>query len=1039
MEMQAVDEYHQAAELFELGNYSSAQEILLKIIEINQLDFDALHLLGLVNLNTGKLNESVKCFEKVLSIYEPHKFAHYNLGLCLQSLGYFDESSKHYERAIELYPHYLDAINNLGVVKLNLNQFDAAEIQFNLAISLQPNNSKAYNNRGNLYFKLKKYDAAEKDYVTALSIDADNPEYHFNLGSCLLQKNKYEEAIELFNQVIQLIPGYTAANKNIALALYKLHRYKEAEVYFKKALESDRSDAQTYFNLASCYREMGDSDAAVKNFNEVIKLDPNYESVFVNIGNMYKTLGNDKLAEKYYGKVSGDKNSKAIAYTNLGVMRMGLGFAEDAIDYFNIALKYSQEYPEIHYNKSHALLISGNFEEGWKEYEWRKKRKEYYPREYSKPELRRGISVKGKRILVFDEQGLGDSIQFIRFIPKLKEVGADVILECNKLLMRIFKPIAGNSIMIERRIDKEPSIEYEYQIPLLSLPNYFNTKLETIPSEAPYIFPEKELASKMSKLINSEGNFKVGIVWGGNPKHTGDNKRSIPLSNFGKLLEVDNVKLFSLQKGIPLEQIKENKIPIVVLNDNLNDFADTAAVIENLDLVITIDTSVAHLAGAMKKPVWLLLPFFPDWRWLLERNNSPWYPSMRIFRQRTEGDWDYVFDNVIKELYSFINNKNPIQQQNYSADLGIKEIKSNLNENRIHNNKLYLGLTNTGDFGWGIVNKYLKKELSNRIEVYSLEEKGQPSENELNSAKVFQLLKDLDLNPLFNLRGKENFGYTVFENELNSNSVINAEMFDKVFAASSWGRNKLIQAGIKNSDCIIQGIDTNLFYPVDRQRNDNLFVIFSGGKFELRKGQDLVIKAISILQKKYKDIILINAWYNLWMESARLLTLSKYIKYEEKGNNWHDFMDNIYLINDVDPQRVFTMPLIPNQKLRDLYLKSDIGLFPNRCEGGTNLVMMEYMACGKPVIASYNTGHKDVLTENNSLLLKEMKKFNIVDQNQKLISEWEEPNFDEIIDKLEYAYNHRNEIKQIGEKAGESMKKFTWAHTADSLLKKVGI
>ena len=309
----------------------------------------------------------------------------------------------------------------------------------------------------------------------------------------------------------------------------------------------------------------------------------------------------------------------------------------------------------------------------------------------------------------------------------------------------------------------------------------------------------------------------------------------------------------------------------------------------------------------------------------------------------------------------------------------------------------------------------------------------------MKEAKVFQLLRDLDFNPLFEARGKENFGYTVFENELNERSVANGDFYDKVIAASTWGRNKLLEAGIKNAGCLIQGIDTELFFPGDIKRNDNLFVIFSGGKFELRKGQDLVLRAISILQKKYKDIILIAAWYNLWLESARLMSLSKHIKYEEQGKTWEEFMNHIYVINEFDPQRVFTMPLVPNQKLRELYLKSDIGLFPNRCEGGTNLVMMEYMACGKPVIASYNTGHKDVLSEKNSLPLKDMREYKIFDQEQRMVSDWEEPNLDEIIFQIEYAYHHRDEIKNIGDQAAKSMKNFTWSHTADNLLKVIGI
>ncbi len=860
METEITSVYSQAVELFERKDYSSAQELLLKLVSENPYDIDALHLLGKIHLDLGEISGAIEYFEKTISIYDSHPSAHYNLGLCYQSLNNEELARKHFERAL------------------------------------------------------------------------------------------------------------------------------------------------------------------------------------INIGFNFRRAGNDEEAEKYFDKISSDKKSKAILFTNIGVEKMGRGFVKEAIEYFELALQYSDEYPEIHYNNSHALLITGNLGEGWKEYEWRKKRKEYYPREYSKPELKPGMPVKGKKILVFDEQGLGDSIQFIRYILKLKEEGAEIILECNKKLHRIFKTIAGNSYMIERRIDKEPQVEFDYQIPLLSLPFYFGTNLNNIPSIGQYIFAERELTKKMSALIGTENDFKIGIVWGGNPSHTSDDKRSIPLSHFSRLLSVENVKLLALQKGSPLKQIEEINFLVYVLDKYLNDFADTAAAIENLDLVITIDTSVAHLAGAMGKPVWLLLPFFPDWRWLLNRNDSPWYPTMKIFRQKEEGDWTTVFDEVVREMHSIVKSKGYLTCRNNYA-VGSKEYREECNGKVIvkaQNEKLYLGLSGKQDYGWGIVNRYLKKEVASRIAIHSLEEKGIPPAEELKDAKIFQILKDLSFNPIFDVAGRSNFGYTVFENELNDQSVANSLRYDLVIAASTWGKNKLLESGIKNAGCLIQGVDTEKFYPGINKRNDNLFVIFSGGKFELRKGQDLVLKAISILQKKYKDIILITAWYNLWLESARLMAVSKHIKYEERGNTWEDFMKNIYLINGIDPGRVFTMPLIPNNKLRELYLKSDIGLFPNRCEGGTNLVMMEYMACGKPVIASYNTGHKDIIDARNSIPLMKMKKFELIDQDKKLVADWEEPDVEEIIFQIEFAYHQRDELKLIGTEAAKSMRNFTWANTAENLLRITG-
>jgi tetratricopeptide (TPR) repeat protein/glycosyltransferase involved in cell wall biosynthesis len=965
-----------------------------------------------------------------------------------------ESACKHFRRAIEIQPDYLDAINNLGVALLYLKEYSEAEKNFNTAIAMRPESAKAYNNRGNLFYNQDKFSQAEMNYRTAINLEPGNHEFNFNLGNCYLQQKNFNDALTYFKKSLELDPSNTLANNNIGLTLFKLRKYKEAEAYFKLALTKEPENAEVNFNLAGCYKELGESASeneklkrAIELYNKAVEIDPDLKGALINIGNIYKKLGKENEAEKYFDKVADDDYDKVIAFTNLGVLRMSPGTLEEAVEYFDRAIKANGTISEPHYNKAHALLLRGNFAEGWKEYEWRKKRKEFHAREFSRPELVQGIDVKGKRILVYDEQGLGDSIQFIRFVPLLIAQGANVILECNESLIDLFRDVVPGAEIIKRNLTNEPIVEYDYQIPILSLPLYFNIIKEDFITKDPYLFANQSSKQKMAGFVESGKDLKIGIVWGGNPNHTGDNKRSCKLALFKSLYNAGGVKLISLQKGDPLYQTIGIDFPLVILDSYLNTLMDTAGAIENLDLVITVDTSIAHLAGAMGKPVWLLVPYFPDWRWQLERKDSPWYSSMRLFRQSEEDNWELVFKEIINEL----KNKKMQQQKDVSkndsnqtpqnANPVLASIMSKLKpENVIKpKGKLFLGLSGTGDFGWGVVNKYLKQEVSSKVEVRSLEENQFPTPEELKQAKIFQLIKDLDFNPLFDIKGKENFGYTVFENELTPKSVANAKNFDKVVTASTWDYEKLLAAGINNADLVIQGIDPKMFYPDDTKRNENLFVIFSGGKFEIRKGQDLILKAVSILQKKYPDIILINAWYNVWVESLRLMKYSKYIKYEEKGNTWDEFMNNIYYCNDIDSKRVFTLPLVPNKDLRKIYLKSDIGLFPNRCEGGTNLVMMEYMACGKPVIASYNTGQKDVLTDDNSLMLKQMKEYKLFDSENKLFADWEEPDLDEIIEKIEFAYHNRNVLKTVGNAAAETMEKFTWSDTAVKLLKVVGL
>lgn len=364
----------------------------------------------------------------------------------------------------------------------------------------------------------------------------------------------------------------------------------------------------------------------------------------------------------------------------------------------------------------------------------------------------------------------------------------------------------------------------------------------------------------------------------------------------------------------------------------------------------------------------------------------------------------------------------------------IKEQVSSI-KNQESELRLYLALSAGENFGWGVCSKYLNNEvpkLRPNSEIWNFHEKGQVDSKV--EGLVFHALTGLEFDTLSKLRGAKNVGYTFFENELNDLSVVNSKKYEMVLGGSSWNKEKMIEKGISNAGVLIQGIDPEVFYPVEEKLNEDFFIIFSGGKFELRKGQDLVLKAVKIMQEKYNNVILVNAWYNMWPKTMDLMSRSTYIKYERNSDNYLEVMNNLYSLNGLDKNRIFTYELINNKELRNFYSQTDIGLFPNRCEGGTNLVLMEYMACAKPVIASYNSGHKDILTQNNSLMLTEMAEDKLYFNNN-LWADWEEPSLDEIISKLEYAYHNRSAIRQIGKNAGEFMKKFTWTDTAKELIK----
>jgi len=274
---------------------------------------------------------------------------------------------------------------------------------------------------------------------------------------------------------------------------------------------------------------------------------------------------------------------------------------------------------------------------------------------------------------------------------------------------------------------------------------------------------------------------------------------------------------------------------------------------------------------------------------------------------------------------------------------------------------------------------------------------------------------------------------------LQEDAPINARFYNLIFAGSTWCRQKLEEKRISWVQTLIQGVDPDLFFPIDFEKPSgrDKFIIFSGGKFELRKGQDLVLRAVKILQDKYDDIVLMNLWQNPWKFSFETMKRSPYIKFVAKGETWEEIIKNIMAENGMDPEKNIALPPINNNQLKNVYANTDIGIFSNRCEGGTNLVLMEYMACARPVIASYNTGHSDILTKDKALLLEEMKPHEAFDEQGKTVGVWQEPDLDELVSKLEYAYLNRNELHSIARQAGDDMKKYTWHATAKDLLEKI--
>ena len=315
-----------------------------------------------------------------------------------------------------------------------------------------------------------------------------------------------------------------------------------------------------------------------------------------------------------------------------------------------------------HWNLSLALLLSGDFAGGWEEYEWRWKMKNNDGRNYSCP-LWQGEDIVGRTINLHVEQGFGDTIQFIRYAPMVMQRGAKVIVECQPQLVRLLASVEGLAHITDRTAS---SIYFDMHAPLLSLPRIFSTTLKTIPCHVPYLSADRVLVAKWRQKIEPlPGRFRVGLVWAGNPTHGNDRNRSCALVDFALLAKIPNVIFYSLRKDEGAEQCENppHEINLVDLTRDIADFADTAALMDNLDLIISVDTAVAHLAGALGRPVWTLLPFVPDWRWLLDRRDNPWYPTMRLFRQSKPGNWRGVMADVANALREYVVNSEQPQHQ----------------------------------------------------------------------------------------------------------------------------------------------------------------------------------------------------------------------------------------------------------------------------------------------------------------------------------------------------------------------------------------
>jgi tetratricopeptide (TPR) repeat protein len=699
------------------GRFEEAKRLYLQILSIDVRHADSLHLLGLVeyegkryepayhcNLGLvleaqGRLGDAVGAYRQAIAFRNTSVEAHYNLGNALRRLGRPAEAVPCYERAIELQPNHASALNNLGNTLWDLGQGAGAVACYQRALAIHPDNPEALNNLGNIlqdqgkpadakacferalilnpnyadawsnlgaiFRDFDDFEKARACFMKALELKPNHPNAFCNLGAVLLDLGQFEEATACLERALELNPDYCEAVRNMGTAFQEQDKPDDAAACYRRVLELDPGNTKALNNLGTVLLEQGRLEEAKDCFERALAIyppdsqaDPKQNSQpLTNLGTVLAQQGKLEESRDCQERALALKPENAEACNNLGTALLDEGRIEEAEALLARSMALKSRNPEAQMNQSLVQLLQGNYAEGWRNYEGRFARKKGAPRRFPQPTWR-GRPLNGQRILLHAEQGLGDSLQFLRYIPLVKAAGGYVILDIQGSLRRLAEQLPGVDELVSTG---DPLPPFDWQCPLMSLPLAFGTRVETIPATVPYLRVPAAAVEKAAGFAWDadlhRARLRVGLCWAGNPTHAKDRFRSMRLAALEPLMSIEGVHFYSLQMGKDAEQLAAFQTgpdsaiaQITDLGPAIGDMADTAALLAHLDLVITVDTSVAHVAGALARPLWLLLPHTPDWRWLLQREDSPWYPTMRLFRQANTGDWSGVVERVREEL-----------------------------------------------------------------------------------------------------------------------------------------------------------------------------------------------------------------------------------------------------------------------------------------------------------------------------------------------------------------------------------------------------
>jgi tetratricopeptide (TPR) repeat protein len=563
--------------------------------------------------------------------------------------GKLDQAEPLYQEALAIDPDYAEALHYFGVLQHQRGNHAAAAALMDQALELEPTEAVCWSNRGLVAAALGQHNEAQRCYWQALQLHPGFADARNNLGVTLQAQGEFEAAVRQYREAIAHNPSLADAHLNLGTALARLERHDEALACYEQALALDPYSAEAHFNSGNALNAKGDSAAAIARFRRAVELQPGFADAHVNLGSATGKLGNYAEAEQQYRHAVALKPNP----TNLVCLGGSLG-AQGRLDeeevFYRRALEIDPGYIDAHQNLAWLLLKRGDFVQGWAEFarRWR-------PHDYAAiavegvPEWH-GEPLEGRRILLVGDQGFGDQLQFLRFARVLEQRGAEVDVCVREQLV----PLAARVPGVHRAWSGKAEGRYDFWAPLMSVPSCIGMEIATIPADVPYLFADEAKVQAWRERVESVAGSrrKIGLVWAGSSTFGNDRYRSMQFADLAPLGELKDIAWFSLQKG-PAEAQLVDAPEAFRPHDftaDLHDFTETAALVMNLDLVIAVDTGVAHLAGALGKPAWIMLPANSDWRWLEHRSDSPWYPDARLFRQTVLGNWTPVMRSMVEAL-----------------------------------------------------------------------------------------------------------------------------------------------------------------------------------------------------------------------------------------------------------------------------------------------------------------------------------------------------------------------------------------------------